>query len=92
MIVSDTKQVEVINIDNNVIKLVHVDYYNRNRDKLIPTDEYYMKMPDNSVGVNKERVEETLKYREELEKSVKEVTEEGVEKVQPKKTTKAKRK
>ena len=61
-------KVEVINVDNGTVQVVNINFYERNKDKLIPISEYYIKLPDSSVGINKARVEELMKYREEVKK------------------------
>ena len=79
--VSDTMQVEVIDLDSKVVRTVHENYYLRNRHRLIPTDEYYVHdMDSNSMIVNQKRVAETLKLREEeAEEKEKEEKKEEVE-------------
>lgn len=74
MLILDCNQVEVINIDNGVVKIVHINYYERNMDKFIPTDEYYIKDNDGNVIINKKRIEKAktfiVKEEEVLEDSI----------------------
>lgn len=61
-------QVEVIDFNSKVASLVHENYYKRNRHRLIPTEEYYIKDPDSAnLLINEERVKEALSLRDKKE-------------------------
>jgi hypothetical protein len=59
MRIGSNNQVEVVDIYSGGMRKVNVNFYKKNKNRLVPTDEYWIKDPESgNTTVNEERVAE----------------------------------